>query len=51
MQQVIDTEECLVTMATSSHMVRSQKLLCDPGYDAKFNVLATMMFTAELVYS
>ena len=48
--QVINTEECLITMAISSHLVRSQKLLCDPGYNAKFNILANLLFTFGLVY-
>lgn len=50
MQQTINTEECLITMAISSHLARQQKLLCDPGYNAKFNILANLIFTFGLVY-
>lgn len=48
--QIIDTEKAMVTIAESSHVVRTQKLLCDPGYDVKFNILANLMFVYGVVY-
>ena len=49
MRQIINTEHCLITMATSSHLVKAQVLLCDPGYNAKRDILANMLLTAKLV--